>query len=302
MLDTYKSLQKSFYNFIIKVKKNNKISHAYLIETKGLPYGYDLALSMAKYFLCSNNYSDVGDGCSSCNICNQIDNGNYLDLVVIDNEFNEIKKDQMIDLQKKFSTKAVFGKYKIYIIKNANMLNKSSANAILKFLEEPEDNVIAILLTSNVNGVLSTIVSRCQLISLFSECNSSDLFIKYNVNNIDDFYNVYSNKIVQFYEKLENFGNYLIAYKDDFVDNECFKLYLEYGLYVYYDVLKLYYDDGLLCDFVDIKKNIMKKNSISDIIYKIDVINEFLLNIKYNVNKDLFVDNFIICFGGDISD
>ncbi len=301
MLESYKFKQNSFYNFITKVKKNNKISHAYLIETRGLSYGYDLALSMAKYFLC-DNFCISNVDCSSCKICDDIDNGNYLDLVIIDNEFTEIKKDQMLELQKIFSTKPVFGKYKIYIIKNASMLNKSSANAILKFLEEPQDGIIAILLTNNVNSVLTTIVSRCQLISLVAEFNVRDLFTIYNDDNQDDFYEVYSNKIVSFYSKLEELGTSLIVYKSDYVDSNYFKLYLEYGLYFYYDVLRFYYDDSLICEFMDVKKNIVKNNSVSDIIYKIDIINQFILNIKYNVNKDLFIDNFIINFGGGNND
>lgn len=297
MLNLYKENQSSFYKFVTGVKKNDKISHAYLIETKNLSYGYDLALSMAKYFLCDFSYTD-NLKCSSCNMCKSIDSGNYLDIVVIDNEVNEIKKEQMMDLKKLFSTKPVLGKYKIYIVKNASLLNKSSANAILKFLEEPSLGIIAILLTSNVNSVLSTIVSRCQLISLNSEFNIKDLFSAYS-SDVESFYEEYSNKIVSFYEKLEIIGTDLIAYKMDFVNNDYFKLYLEYGLYFYYDVLRLYYDDCYVTSFLDIKKKIMQKNSVNDIIRKIDVLNRFILDIKYNVNIDLFIDSFIISFGGD---
>lgn len=301
MLEVYKEKQESFYNFVTKVKKNNKVSHAYLIETHNLSYGYDLALSMAKYFLCDFSYTD-GMNCSSCNICKSIDDGNYLDIAVIDNEVSEIKKEQMLDLQKLFSTKPVLGKYKIYIIKNASLLNKSSANAILKFLEEPSEGVIAILLTSNINSVMTTIVSRCQIISLNAEFNIKDIFSVYCSSDLDSFYDDYSKKIVSFYESLESMGTSIIAYKNSYVDTSCFKLYLEYGLYFYYDVLRLFYDESYDTSFLDIKKKIVQKSSINDIIYKIDVINKFILDIKYNVNIDLFIDSFIISFGGDSYD
>ena len=52
------------------------------------------------------------------------------------------------------------------IIKETEKLNASSANTILKFLEEPEDGIIAILLTDNRYHVLDTILSRCQILSL----------------------------------------------------------------------------------------------------------------------------------------
>lgn len=53
-----------------------------------------------------------------------------------------------------------------YIIEYAENLNSSSANALLKFLEEPDDEIIAILVTKNINKVISTIVSRCQIVNL----------------------------------------------------------------------------------------------------------------------------------------
>ena len=62
----------------------------------------------------------------------------------------------------------------IYIIKNCEKLNSSSANCILKFLEEPEDDIIAILLTDNINMVLPTIKSRCQILN-FKNNNSNKM-------------------------------------------------------------------------------------------------------------------------------
>ena len=55
---------------------------------------------------------------------------------------------------------------RIYIIKECDKMNLQTANSILKFLEEPADNIIAILMTNNISKLLETIVSRCQLIRL----------------------------------------------------------------------------------------------------------------------------------------
>ena len=62
-----------------------------------------------------------------------------------------IKKEQLLELQEEFMTKGLLTSKKIYIITDATKLNTSSANSILKFLEEPADNIIAILLADNIH-------------------------------------------------------------------------------------------------------------------------------------------------------
>ncbi len=290
MLESYKLKQESFYKFVTKVKENNKISHAYLIETNGVSYGFDLACDMARYFLA--DFSVAKDY--------------EFDLVVIDNVVDEIKKEQVIQLQKQFMTKPIYGKYKIYIVKDASLLNKSSSNAILKFLEEPEEGIIAILLVNNINNVMETIVSRCQIISLIPESNNvKNLFIPYCNNNfeIDEFYEKKMVEIVNFYEKLEQLGTKMIVYKNNYFDLDYLSLFLQVGVHFYFDILMMLLgqDNFYISDFLVIKNNIMKNNNIDDIISKIDILNQFILNVNYNVNKDLFVDNFIITFSGGVS-
>ena len=68
-----------------------------------------------------------------------------------------IQKEQVTNLKNEFKIKSAFNNKRIYIIKNAENLNKSSANTMLKFLEEPEDNIIALLITNNKTKVLETI-------------------------------------------------------------------------------------------------------------------------------------------------
>ena len=131
MLEDYKEKQPLFYNQISKIIKSDKISHAYLIETNDCPYGFDIAMSLSKSFLCPKKEDEI---CSSCNICLNIDTNNYPDLKIIETDSKMIKKEQLLELQKEFSVKPLYGKYLIYIIKNAELLNKSSANTILKFL------------------------------------------------------------------------------------------------------------------------------------------------------------------------
>src|SRR5699024_10533471 len=76
------------------------------------------------------------------------------------------KKDQIINLRKEFTYTAYEQGKKVYIIVNAERLTTQSANRILKYLEEPDQDITAILLTDNGQGMLNTIRSRCQIIDM----------------------------------------------------------------------------------------------------------------------------------------
>lgn len=156
-----------FVKFIEKVCSTDKLSHAYLLEVYDCDDDLDLILSFVKLIFCEkvNKISDLN--CGKCSLCNLIDKNNFPDLKIIESNGKEIKKQQIIDLQEEFKTKSYFGGKKVYIIKDVDRLNSFAANTILKFLEEPEENIIAILLTKNRFKVLDTIVSRCQCLSTY---------------------------------------------------------------------------------------------------------------------------------------
>ena len=289
MFQDYKDKQSLFYNYIMKSISNNKISHAYLLETKGVSYSFFMALALSKLFLLYGKDSFEQERLSFL-----IDNGNYPDLIVIDND-KEIKKEEIINLQERFSVKPLYGDYLIYIIKDASLLNQSSSNALLKFLEEPNPNVIAILLTSNMYKVMDTIVSRCQCFSLVpEEPKMEDIITMISLNS-----NILIDDIVSFYVDLETFGTSLIA-RDPYKYRDNIKQLLDIGLYLYMDILhnKSLETPLLFKDYGDKIKIIIEKNTNDDIIKKIEIINLFRFLIDFNVNKDLFIDNFIISFGG----
>ena len=124
-----------------------------------------------------------------------MDDNNYPDITVVSSETSIIKKSSIIELQKEFNNKSLFNNYKIYIIKEVEKLNGYSANTILKFLEEPEDNIIAFLLTDNRFHVIDTILSRCQILSLkessydYSFDDDKIDFLNYILNPEDFFIN-----------------------------------------------------------------------------------------------------------------
>ena len=141
--------KKKYYNFINNIVDFNKISHAYMIEIDDYYRDFHCILDFVKLILC--NKKEEND------VSKLIDSGNYPDLKIIEPDGNIIRKKQLVQLQEEFRNKSFFGNKMIYILKEADKLNDSSANTIFKFLEEPEEDIIAILVTTNRYKVIETI-------------------------------------------------------------------------------------------------------------------------------------------------
>jgi DNA polymerase-3 subunit gamma/tau len=102
-----------------------------------------------------------GDACGECNICKQIEQGTFLDLIEVDAASNT-GVDNVRDLIEHIKFSPSIGKYKVFIIDEVHMLSKGAFNALLKTLEEPPFHAIFILATTEVGKVPATIVSRTQ--------------------------------------------------------------------------------------------------------------------------------------------
>jgi len=295
MLEKYKNVQSVFYNYITLSLKNDKFSHAYLIETNGVSYANELAISLAKFLVCN--------GKENKDMCNLIDNNNYPGFMIIDGE-NGIKKEDILNLQKLFSLKSVDDRRMVYLIKDVTLLNKYSANSLLKFLEEPEGNVIAILLCDSAMNVIPTIVSRCQLVTLINDNKYLEsifisLYDEESNARYEDFVSEYVNKFLFIYEQFEIRGVSILSDSSIYELKDSFYEFLCFGYYLYYETLNLLLSRNSKVFFnFDIKK-ITEKNNTRDIIRKMEVINEFIHNYKYNVNINLFIDNFFISMGSD---
>lgn len=317
MLDDYKDNQKIIYKIITNSINKDKCSHAYLIEANGYSKSLELALSIAKTLLCPFNYTNRLN-CYNCNQCDVIDDFNFLELKIIKPDGEWIKKEQLDELQYLFSKKAVIGNKKIYIIDGVERLNTTSANSILKFLEEPEEGIIAILITENINKVLSTIISRCQLLSLKNISNNN-----YNSTKEAVAYNIFNseNKIIDFINNDEsiNIINYVVNFVDYYEEKHISTmLEIEHIWNCYFkdrkdiaqafEIMLLYYKDILnylmnspIEIFNDYKKNIQKiviKSNVVNISKKINIIIDLKEKIKYNINTNLLMDKLLIRFEG----
>ena len=203
---------------------NNKLTHAYLFEVNNYDDDFKVILNFVKMILSNMTYDEVIN--SDINYFKQIDDNKYIDLFIVEPDGNNIKKNQMIDLMTEFNDKSFLNNKRIYIIKECDKLNASSANTILKFLEEPNDNIIGILLTDNRYRVIDTVLSRCQIYSFDSNDKFdgteeyTDLFdfifnIKKKINDYDLIFNKYFVDKTKSIDNIKYIQNILINYLDN---------------------------------------------------------------------------------------
>ncbi|HEY9576078.1 MAG TPA: DNA polymerase III subunit delta' [Pseudobacillus sp.] len=140
----------------------DRVAHAYLLDGDPGTGKKETAFYFAKSLLCEQA---GGMPCNECSNCRRIDSGNHPDVHMIEPDGLSIKKQQIVFLQQEFSKTAVESKRKIYIINHADKMTASAANSLLKFLEEPAADTVALLLTEQAQRMLPTILSRCQLLS-----------------------------------------------------------------------------------------------------------------------------------------
>ena len=148
---------------LVNKYRENKLAHAYLIETNNLSSALSDVKELVKVLNCSNEYRE---NCTTCNLCNLINKNLLPSLKIIEPDGTSIKKAQIEELKESFSSIPIYSKYNIYIINNAEKLNPSSANSMLKFVEEPTSGIIGFFITTNKDVMIDTIKSRCQQIVL----------------------------------------------------------------------------------------------------------------------------------------
>ena len=129
-------------------------------------------LHFAKLLLCEKPENAVP--CETCHACRRVASKNHPNVTMIEPDGQDIKKEQMSSLIMKMTRKGYEPGRKIYIISRADRMNVAAANTLLKFLEEPEGEVTAILLTDSYQSILPTIQSRCQRDQLSSATTGRD--------------------------------------------------------------------------------------------------------------------------------
>ncbi len=263
------------FNELLNRYHENKLAHAFLFETNNLERCRDELIKFIKIINCSEEYNSECKS-KSCNICYLIDNNSFPNLIDIYPDGTQIKKTQIKELMEKFNKIPVFSSYNIYIVNECDLLNSSSANSILKFLEEPSDNVVGFYLTKNKMNVISTIRSRCQEYSLYYEENDSNIEI---IDKIEKYLNsVYKNSDAILYNKLEG-----IKYFNDRKEWISF----------FNDMVSILYN-VLIGKKRDYNLDIIKDSNNERLVKLIDLVQTVLKYLQSNGNIELILDKFVI--------
>ncbi|VHC72373.1 DNA polymerase III subunits gamma and tau [Streptococcus pyogenes] len=139
--------------------ESGKISHAYLFSGPRGTGKTSAAKIFAKAMNCPNQVD--GEPCNQCDICRDITNGSLEDVIEIDAASNN-GVDEIRDIRDKSTYAPSRAIYKVYIIDEVHMLSTGAFNALLKTLEEPTENVVFILATTELHKIPATILSRVQ--------------------------------------------------------------------------------------------------------------------------------------------
>lgn len=138
---------------------NHQISHAYLFSGPRGTGKTSAAKIFAKAINCPNQVD--GEPCNNCFICDSITKGSLDDVIELDAASNN-GVDEIREIRDKSTYAASQATYKVYIIDEVHMLSTGAFNALLKTLEEPTENVVFVLATTELQKIPATIISRVQ--------------------------------------------------------------------------------------------------------------------------------------------
>lgn len=144
-----------------------ELSHALLITGPANVGKQTLALTLAKALLCQDTNPERRP-CATCSACRRVDSGNHPDLLLVEPEVEGrgVKIEQVRELERFLALTPHESRCKIAIVTAFELIVPNAANALLKTLEEPPAYAHLILLASDADQLLPTIVSRSQQIAL----------------------------------------------------------------------------------------------------------------------------------------
>lgn len=257
----------------------SNFSHAYLIKTNNLKESYPLVCDLAKKIICETNdellYSNI-------EIESLIDDNNFDDFYVVNPDTLTIKVEELNNLLDYFETKSVRNNgRRVYVIYGIERLKNDISNKLLKFIEEPENDIYGIIMTENVDLVLPTIISRCQMLTFtFDISYQID-----DINNMKDFLKCfisYKLDTIAYYDK------YLNIYEGDRSKYIiCFSI-IEMILSTYLNkVNNVNIDDNYYLEE-------LSTFDVNKIVKMLEITSDLKKLINNNINLNLLIDRYII--------
>ncbi len=271
-------------NFFDDVIKKGHLSHSYLLAgTENL----ELAKTIAQKILCKQEHT----GCGSCSSCLKLASDNHPDFMVISPDGASIKNAQVESFQEFVFIRPFESAHKIIVFDEAHLMTDRAQNRILKVLEEPPSYAVFLFLTHQVETMLETVKSRCQIIQVKDD----------QINNVDQDMNEKAVELIKGIEKQDagrvlEYGVYLKQIKpqiSDFLnllssilrDIMIFRETSNYQLITDANFSILNYKDLLF----RVSKSISRRKNVE----LIGLIEEVDQKLKSNMNYDLTVDKLL---------
>lgn len=255
-------------------------SHAYLLNVNSLDMAYPYAKEFAKSIILQGidkelfEYEDISY---------KIDHDEFDDLYVVNPSTIGINSEEISKLLNYMETKSLRDNgRRVYIIYGFERLTRDISNKILKFLEEPQENIYAILLTENFEKILPTIVSRCQVMN-FTFPKKED-----NLEKIELMKKFLSTIIV---DKKKTIAYELDYFSDSLTNRIDFYENFEILEKIISETLNSKYQNDLESNYVLDK---LQDYSVTKIINILNTTNKLKCLIKNNINLNLLLDRYII--------
>ena len=272
-----------------KTVELQNVSHSYLfVGIDGIGKKL-IAKEFAKMIMCleENKY------CNKCKSCIEFDSNNNPDFIYIEPDGNNIKIEQIRQMQSKVIEKPIISNKKVYIINDAQNMTVEAQNCLLKTLEEPPEYITIILIASNENNLLSTIKSRCTIIH-FDKIENKELkeyaTNAIGINNINEnIINIFQGSIgkaIRLKDKLDIYENIENIIKN--MDNKNI-----------IDILNgseiLYKSKDEIEEILEYINVILLNQSKQNIKYVkcIDIVEDTKKRLKSNSNYDMCIDNML---------
>ena len=301
----------------------DKVSHAYILNGPDKAGKMMIAKAFAQTLQCEKGGIEP---CMECHSCKQAMSGNQPDIIYVSHEKpNTISVDDIrTQINNDIVVKPYSSKRKIYIVDEAEKMNQQAQNALLKTIEEPPAYAVLLLLTTNADTFLPTILSRCVRLNLKAVRDEeikdflmkkhqlpdyqADICVAFAQGNVgkaiqlasSDSFNELKTAALQLLKRLDDIELYEMT--------EAVKQISEYKLEIndYFDLMMIWYRDILYFkatndvnrlvfkdEVYDIKKQ-AAKSSYQGIETIIEALEKAKLRLNANVNFDLVIELLLL--------
>lgn len=272
-------MKQELNDYFSYMANQNRISHAFLLCNTDYP-----SVKEGLSFILNNYFFD-----------NSVDIDNCLDVIVVNPVDDRIVKDQILELQEKLKTKSTVNNNRVYIINEAHKMNEYASNSLLKFLEEPKEGIYAFLVTTNINKILPTIKSRCQILSIQN----------ISVFDLRSYSDDMISKVLKLISLIEEKKSSCFGYLYDIINKKEEKNnvvdIVKIMKYFYSDVLNYTLGRNVVYfkEYLSDIKLVSEVNSTEEVVRKLLLLSKNENRLNYNLNVSLFMIKLIIEMVGE---